>query len=259
MKIHLHRDSHISHVRPRVRGSALALVEALIEEGDASLRVDTVKIRERTPCSLVRRSALAAHEPVFMAYRGVRRGSTPCVIRGPEIVNVVTVVSGPSPDADGTRVLYTVYGGPPTPREPWDPSLACDDAKRAEAAAFWDEHAICVGVGDGYDVGGDEEDVIANATPHAIQVGERTFEPSGILARVDSWDEPMERSVNGIPIVKRYFGNAEGLPPVALGVLWIVSGMVLDATHDRSDLAAPGELVRDSAGRVVGCLNLRWT
>lgn len=54
----------------------------------------------------------------------------------------VTAVFGPAQGDDPRPVLYTMYGGPAAPREPWDPTL--DDAGRRESEAFWAEHALVV-------------------------------------------------------------------------------------------------------------------
>jgi len=37
-------------------------------------------------------------------------------------------------------VLYTAYGGPVAPREPFDRSL--DEEAKAESEKFWAEHAL---------------------------------------------------------------------------------------------------------------------
>jgi len=50
----------------------------------------------------------------------------------------VAVVGGL--DAKGEMVLYTAYGGPAAPREPWDRGL--DEELRAESERFWSEHAL---------------------------------------------------------------------------------------------------------------------
>ena len=50
-----------------------------------------------------------------------------------------TVIMGP--DSRGQTVLYTVYGGPPAPREPGDTSIATDE-ERKESDDFWAVHAL---------------------------------------------------------------------------------------------------------------------
>ncbi len=49
-----------------------------------------------------------------------------------------TVIGGPA--GAEPCVLYTVFGGPPTPREPGDPDLPPEQA--AASQAFWAEHAL---------------------------------------------------------------------------------------------------------------------
>ncbi len=70
--------------------------------------------------------------------RGARGGPSRLCSRAPRDVRTITVIGGPH---DGEPcVLYTAYGGPLAPREPWDPTL--DDAGRAESVAFWAQHAL---------------------------------------------------------------------------------------------------------------------
>lgn len=72
------------------------------------------------------------------AVRGDRGGPSRLCARPPRPCRVVTVIAGPH---DGHPcVLYTIFGGPAAPREPWDPSLS--EAERAESVAFWSEHAL---------------------------------------------------------------------------------------------------------------------
>ena len=47
----------------------------------------------------------------------------------------MTVIGGP--DANGLTILYTAYGGPAAPREPWDPGST---SSAREAQRFWSEH-----------------------------------------------------------------------------------------------------------------------
>lgn len=51
---------------------------------------------------------------------------------------VCSVIAGPY--RDEACVLYTVFGGPPTPKEPTDPSLK--EEERAAAVEFWSVHAL---------------------------------------------------------------------------------------------------------------------
>lgn len=96
---------------------------------------------------------------------------------------------------------------------------------------------------------------IVNYTPHQITevLTGTTFAPSGAVARVSSTRTPAG-DIAGIPCFTTTFGEVQGLPTPQDGVALIVSRLVLDASKGkRSDLVAPGELVRDSAGNPVGC------
>lgn len=55
---------------------------------------------------------------------------------------LLTVIGGP--DGGDPCVLYTAFGGPAAPREPFDLSLASDEV-RVASEAFWAEHALSEG------------------------------------------------------------------------------------------------------------------
>ena len=97
---------------------------------------------------------------------------------------------------------------------------------------------------------------IINLTPHAINevTTGQTFEPSGTIARLDSTSE-LVGTINGIPLYDKLYGEIKNLPPEQPNTYYIVSGVMLDAgtAQGRKDLLAPGELVRDTLGRVIGC------
>ena len=62
--------------------------------------------------------------------------------------------------------------------------------------------------------------------------------------------------VNGIALSRVTFGEVTGLPDPVEGTLYIVSALVRSALPARTDLASPGDLVRDAAGAVIGCKGL---
>lgn len=99
---------------------------------------------------------------------------------------------------------------------------------------------------------------VINLTPHALKVYGKpyaefiTIPPSGIVARVDTVDEP-DGEIDEIPVVRTQFGAVSGLPDPKPDVVLVVSRLVLNAATDRDDLVAPGALVRDDAGRPIGC------
>lgn len=68
--------------------------------------------------------------------RGARKGPSRLCDRRPRDSRLVTVIAGPY---DGHAcVLFTAYGGPQAPPEPWD----APPNTRATAEAFWAEHAL---------------------------------------------------------------------------------------------------------------------
>jgi len=101
---------------------------------------------------------------------------------------------------------------------------------------------------------------VVNATPHEIAVvldhGTVVLPPSGICPRVRIDAVPDGTVVvagHEVPVVRATPGPVEGLPPAEPGTVYAVSRLVLDAARDRDDLVVPDEIVRDEAGRVVGC------
>ena len=100
---------------------------------------------------------------------------------------------------------------------------------------------------------------LVNLTPHAINLltsdgGTITLPPSGTVARVSSKSVPVGE-VDGVVLTRVTFGEVIDLPAPD-GRCFIVSALVRSALPSRNDLASPGELVRDSAGNVIGCKSL---
>jgi hypothetical protein len=75
---------------------------------------------------------------VWYELRGARSGPSRLCARPLRVTRLVTVVAGPHEDEP--CVLYTAYGGPQAPREPWDRSLTPDQA--VESEEFWSTHAL---------------------------------------------------------------------------------------------------------------------
>lgn len=142
-------ESHVDHGIPRaVLAWALGhLAETLGADALGRVTVTTLEIPRslpRVPCALY--GPATGYGPVpdsvaFYRRRGNRPGESRVICAAPHPDRRLTVVVGPVDDVAGL-VLYTAYGGPQAPREPWDPSL--DEAGRAEAEAFWSEHALAV-------------------------------------------------------------------------------------------------------------------
>lgn len=78
-------------------------------------------------------------EEVHYAVRGDRKGASRLCRRPPVTVRTMTVIGGVH---EGACILFTAYGGPCAPREPWDETL--DEAGREVSKAFWAEHALGV-------------------------------------------------------------------------------------------------------------------
>lgn len=99
----------------------------------------------QVPCGLhgpVMGDAAVTESEVTYAVRGSRDGQSRLVDRAPVLTSKVSLIAG---EYAGQRwVLYTVFGGPSTPREPWDASLADDPVAQTESDDFWHVHALSV-------------------------------------------------------------------------------------------------------------------
>jgi hypothetical protein len=102
---------------------------------------------------------------------------------------------------------------------------------------------------------------LVNCTPHPIVVCgdgyQRTvIQPSGQVARIAARQKQITNiAVNGVivPVFATEYGQVEGLPDPEPNTFYIVARLVLQACPNRKDLLAPGELVRDANGTVIGC------
>ena len=95
---------------------------------------------ESVPCGLIGPATGGDPVPetaVTYVTRGNRAGESRMVDAPPVMSRKVTVIMGPH---EGETILYTAYGGPCAPREPWDASLT--DEERVESEKFWSEHAL---------------------------------------------------------------------------------------------------------------------
>ena len=111
---------------------------------------------------------------------------------------------------------------------------------------------------------------LVNLTPHSLNIhnGDSVLilPPSGEVARVSTESTLVHSFVtieNGKPVTVNVYdttyGDVMGLPPYRPtdNVVYVVSGMVNSAVPNRHDVCSPGELIRDEAGRPVGCRGLR--
>lgn len=103
----------------------------------------------------------------------------------------------------------------------------------------------------------EDPDKIINATPHAVTIMDaennviQTLEPSGICPRCSVERETVD-SINGIHVNRSIFGKVVGLPDYKEGTIYIVSRVVAEAAK-RHDLYIVDDVVRDEAGRIIGC------
>lgn len=116
-----------------------------------------------------------------------------------------------------------------------------------------------------------EKREIINLTPHDLVIfdenGCEIFRetPSGVVARVTEednhvgWIRPINSGAlsNGLPVelIHRGFKYTIDLPPPKENVTYFVSLLVLQDNPHRLDLAAPGTLVRDEKGNILGITN----
>src|SRR5690606_16584970 len=119
-------------------GALLVASERLPESGVAVVTVELLTGLGDVPCGL--HGPIVGGEPVpdeecRLEVRGERAGPSRVCDRAPIRTRQVTIIAGPHGGFEWC--LYTAHGGPPAPREPWDPSL--DDAGRAESERFWSQ------------------------------------------------------------------------------------------------------------------------
>ena len=106
---------------------------------------------------------------------------------------------------------------------------------------------------------------IINLTPHSINViGDDnsvaiTIEASGNVARCSQTInivDTIDLDNVAIPISSSSYGEVVDLPTPQDDTYYIVSRLVMSACPNRQDLLVPNDLVRDEAGRVIGCRSL---
>jgi len=81
------------------------------------------------------------------------------------------------------------------------------------------------------------------------------FFPIGIIPRLNQVNCYV-CSFEGISLIRTEYGEIYDLPPQEEGVLLIVSSMVRTVLPERTDLASPGDLIRNERGNIIGCKNL---
>lgn len=97
----------------------------------------TLKVPGLIPCGLY--GPAMGDAPIVEAdsiVRGDRPGPSRVISAPPRLVSTLTIIGLGGPDGR----VFTAYGGPAAPREPWDDSM--NESERAESVAFWSVHAL---------------------------------------------------------------------------------------------------------------------
>lgn len=106
---------------------------------------------------------------------------------------------------------------------------------------------------------------VVNLTPHDVNVMDEEGNtlmvfPSEGIARLLTQTVHHEPFVlddgTKIPTSSTEFGEVQGLPEPADGVVYIVSSLIAGYYPLRGDLYIPNESVRDDKGRIIGCKSL---
>lgn len=82
-----------------------------------------------------------------------------------------------------------------------------------------------------------------------------TFEPAGCV-RTTGTTVRVYRA-NGIPVYRSIFTALDPLPDPVDGVCYIVSNLYLNTCPERTDVVAPGKVVRNEVGEPVACRGFR--
>lgn len=136
----------LSHTDHRLSEKVLSTIVEKFKDREAFF-IETIWVDEVVDCSL--KGPLMGEEPiaeseVFYEQRGDRPGKSRLVHGKPSKTNKVTVIAGSYVDeetgANYPCILYTAFGGPIAPKEPFDPSLSEDE--REMSKRFWAEHAL---------------------------------------------------------------------------------------------------------------------
>jgi len=95
-------------------------------------------------------------EDVYYEVRNGRPGESRMIKRPFRKTDDLTVIAGPGEGKE--CVLYTAFGGPLAPKEPFDSSL--DDNGKEESSAFWSVHALADGSSAEVEEAGSEVDSV---------------------------------------------------------------------------------------------------
>jgi hypothetical protein len=140
----IHNDSHLDH------GLSTAHIEWMLAQFTArsGFFLETVELpRHLEPLQCGLHGPIVGDEPVpegevNYARRGERAGDSRLCSRPPRETRLITVIAGPH--GEEPCVLYTAFGGPSAPREPWDAGIKTDSEREA-SVLFWAAHALSAG------------------------------------------------------------------------------------------------------------------
>jgi hypothetical protein len=105
---------------------------------------------------------------------------------------------------------------------------------------------------------------LRNLTPHPVTITTDTGSvhcapesgPQPRLDEVRQTAEPVVIDGLRVPMARVSGGPVAGLPEPTPDTLLLVSRLVAEASPGRTDLVVPYDLLRDEAGRVLGCQSL---
>jgi len=96
---------------------------------------------------------------------------------------------------------------------------------------------------------------IINLTPHAVNVGAKSFPPSGNIARCEeTWEAETENDEVNFLVGFKY--GKTNLPAADDKTLYIVSLPVVLAEPERTDLLISVGQIRDGEGKIIGAKGL---
>jgi len=150
MSISKHTESHLDHNLSEEQ-LAFVLAQDPTDKGDpeSPIKVFTVDMPAELgtlPCALYGPACDDAPVPdseVYLVTRGNRKGKSRMLQVDVRPSNKVTIVAGPHDGHDW--VLFTSYGGPEAPREPFDFKADDNSLAAVESREFWAKHALAEG------------------------------------------------------------------------------------------------------------------
>ena len=82
----------------------------------------------------------------------------------------------------------------------------------------------------------------------------QVFKPAGLPVRLDTSSRQISL-IDNIPIYTKYNAIVKDLPEEKEGTFYIVCGVMLNQIKrlGRTDFISPGQAVRDSSGKIIGC------